>query len=70
MNKKIMTLESQFEAQRIKNVLDREKIPHIIRSFHDSAYDGLFQGQQGWGVLMADEKNEKKILELVGNKTV
>jgi len=68
MNKKIMTLESQFEAQRIKNVLDRENIPHIIRSFHDSAYDGLFQGQQGWGVLMADEKNEKKILELVGDK--
>ncbi|MCF8223358.1 MAG: DUF2007 domain-containing protein [Bacteroidales bacterium] len=68
MNKKIMTLESQFEAQRIKNVLDRENIPHIIRSFHDSAYDGLFQGQQGWGVLMADKKNEKRILELVGDK--
>ncbi len=65
MTKRILTLDNQFEAQKIKEILDREGIPHIIRSNRDSAYDGLFLGQQGWGVLIADEKYEKRILELL-----
>lgn len=65
MNKKILTLSSQIEATRIKDILDSNEIPYIIRSFHDSAYDGLFQNQYGWGVLEADETDEAKILELV-----
>jgi len=65
MSKRILTLENQFEAQRIKDILNNANIPYIIRSYHDSAYDGLFQGQQGWGVLEADEKYEKRILELL-----
>lgn len=68
MSKRILTLDNQFEAQRIKEILDSEGIPHIIRNYHDSAYDGLFTGQQGWGALIADEKYEKRILELVKNK--
>ena len=66
MTKKILTLENEMEAYRIKDILDSEGIPHIIRSFHDAAYDGLFQGQYGWGALEADEKYEKRILELLG----
>lgn len=65
MSKRILTIENQFEAQRIKDILNNANIPYIVRSYHDSAYDGLFQGQQGWGVLEADEKYEKRILELL-----
>lgn len=64
MNKKILKLSSEIEAVRIKEVLDSHDIPCLIRSFHDSAYDGLFQHQYGWGILEADEKDELKILEL------
>ena len=63
--KKILSINSEIEAIRIKELLDRNHIPHVIRSFYDSAYDGLFQHQDGWGVLEADEANEEKILELV-----
>lgn len=63
--KKILSLSSEIEAIRIKELLDENKIPHVIRSFHDSAYDGLFQHQYGWGILEADEASEDKILELV-----
>ena len=63
--KKILTLSSEIEAIRIRELLDSNKIPHVIRSFYDTAYDGLFQHQYGWGVLEADEANEDKILELV-----
>ena len=65
MNKKILTLGSEIEAIRIKEILDSNEIPYIIRSYHDSAYDGLFQHQYGWGVLEADEKNEARILDLL-----
>ncbi len=66
MHKRIITLDNEIEALRIKDILDSEGIPHIIRSYHDAAYDGLFQGQHGWGALEADEKDEKRILELIG----
>ena len=65
--KKIISLSSEIEAMRIKEILDNNGIPHVIRSYHDSAYDGLFQHQLGWGVLEADETYEKRILELVAN---
>ena len=65
MSKKIITLENEIEAYRIKDILDSEGIPHIIRTYHDAAYDGLFQGQYGWGAIEADEKYEARILELV-----
>ena len=63
--KKILHLSSEIEAIRIRELLDSNELPHIIRSFHDTAYDGLFQHQYGWGVLESDETNEEKILELV-----
>ena len=63
--KKILSLNSEIEAFRIKEILDSNDVPHLIRSFHDSAYDGIFQNQYGWGVLEADEADEEKILGLV-----
>lgn len=57
--KKTLSISSEIEAIRIK------EIPHLIRSFHDSAYDGLFQNQYGWGVLEANESDEERILDLV-----
>ena len=63
--KKILSISSEIEAFRIKEILEDNKVPHLIRSFHDSAYDGIFQNQYGWGVLEADESDEARILDLV-----
>ena len=63
--KKIISLSSEIEAIRIKEILDSNEIPYLVRSFHDLAYDGLFQNQYGWGVLEANESDEKRILDLV-----
>lgn len=59
--KRIKVIESQLEALRIKDLLEGEGIPHLIRSYHDSAYDGVFQTQYGWGVLLAEEEYQEKI---------
>lgn len=65
MVKKIMIFQNAVEAARIREILDVNGIPHMITSFHDSAYDGLWQTQWGWGALEADEADESRILALL-----
>ena len=62
--KKILVLNNEIEANLMKVELEQKNIPFIIRSYHDSAYDGLFQMQKGWGIIKAPEEFELKILEI------
>ena len=50
---KIANIENFIEAQVLESVLKEREIPYRIRSFHDTAYDGLFQFQKGWGEIYA-----------------
>ncbi len=65
--KKIITLENEMEAQRLSSILEEEGIPHVVRSYHDSVYDGIFQSQRGWGHLEAPEEDEDTINFLYNN---
>lgn len=49
----ILILENEVEAQLLDSILNERDIPHRLRSYHDSAYDGLYQAQRGWGSVMA-----------------
>lgn len=62
---KIAGLESVIEAQLIESILVDQNIPHRIRSFHDTAYDGLFQVQKGWGELHAPQPYKQELLEII-----
>lgn len=62
---KIATLESLVEAQVMESILTDQRIPHRIRSFHDTAYDGLFQLQKGWGDLYAPVSYESEIIDIL-----
>ena len=62
---KITVLENTIEAQLIESILTEKNIPHRIRSFHDTAYDGLFQFQKGWGELFAPPILKDEILEII-----
>ena len=62
---KIATLESLVEAQVVESILTDQRIPYRIRSFHDTAYDGLFQLQKGWGDLYAPSSYEAEIIEIL-----
>jgi len=57
---KISHLENSIETQLLESILIERNIPHNIRSFYDTAYNGLFQFQKGWGEIFAplDYKNE------------
>ncbi len=61
---KILTLSSEVEALLIDNILKDRNIPHIIRSYHDSVYDGLWQTSSVWGQLEAPEEYSAEILSI------
>lgn len=62
---KIAVLEDPFEAQLIAPILEDEEVPHLIRSFHDTAYDGLFQSQKGWGEIRAPESYRAHVIDIL-----
>jgi hypothetical protein len=64
---KIGSIGNQIEAQVVESVLTEHKIPFRIRSFHDTAYDGLFQFQKGWGELYAPSEFKEEIIEIIAN---
>lgn len=62
--KKILVLENEIEAQLLDSVLNERDIPHRIRSYHDSAYDGIYQAQKGWGVVQAPLSYKEEIISI------
>ena len=62
--KKILVLENEIEAGLLDAELSRRGIPHIMKSYYDSAMDGLYQAQSGWGHVEAEERYEEKILQI------
>ena len=62
MNVRIQFLKNEFEAKLMDEILTGNNIPHLIRSYHDSVYDGLWQMQSGWGHIEAPEEYREEIL--------
>jgi hypothetical protein len=62
MNVKVLEFNNEFEAKLLDEILNEKNIPHLIRSYHDSAYDGLWQMQSGWGHLEAPEEFREELL--------
>jgi hypothetical protein len=63
-NVRILVFKNEVEAELLHEILDESNIPHMLRSFHDSAYDGMWQTETCWGFLDADEENKEEILRL------
>jgi hypothetical protein len=39
----------------------------MMRSYHDTAYDGLFQTQKGWGSVSAPPSHSAEIIEILSD---
>ena len=63
--KKIAVLDTLIQAKTLEAVLKDQGIPHVMKTYHDSAYDGLFQGSMGWGHIEAAEEDEARILDVL-----
>jgi hypothetical protein len=64
---KIATLENEIEAQLLDSILTERNVPHLMRSYYDTAYNGLFQTQKGWGYVSAPEWYEEEITEILND---
>ena len=52
--------ENDAEAFALKAILKEHTIDSEVVSFHDTAYDGLYQSQYGWGVIKVREEDYEK----------
>jgi len=62
---KITILKNEIQAGILTEILIDQNIPHVIISYHDSVYDGLWQMQKGWGHIDAPEEYRKKIMSIL-----
>ncbi|MEW5724330.1 MAG: DUF2007 domain-containing protein [Thermodesulfobacteriota bacterium] len=62
---RLTTLENRFEADLITNALEAEGINFVVRTFHDTAYDGLFETQKGYGLLLVEEEDRARAQTVV-----
>ena len=63
---RIGVVENRFEGDRISQALTEAGIPFLLKSFMDTAYDGLYVLQKGWGAVMTPEDFEEEAGRIVG----
>ena len=62
---KAEVLNNEIEARLLSSLLEEEGIPHYLRTYRDSAYDGIFLPERGWGHVEADPRHHDRIRELL-----
>ncbi len=63
---RLQVVQSLFEGQRLQALLQAAEIPTMLNSYGDTAMDGLYQAQKGWGEIRVPESRKaeaEKILE-------
>jgi len=59
--KRVAVLENAIQAQLLDSILSERNIPHVMVSYRDSAYNGIYQLRRGWGHIEAPEKHREEI---------
>ncbi|NWG02106.1 MAG: DUF2007 domain-containing protein [Syntrophaceae bacterium] len=62
---KVGTIENRFEGDRISQALQEAGIPYFVKSFLDTAYDGLYIPQKGWGIVMVSKQDQEEAERLI-----
>jgi hypothetical protein len=62
---KLRTLQNRFEGELLSAALERSGVDFILRTFEDTAYDGLFVAQEGWGVLWVTPEDRQLAEDIV-----
>jgi hypothetical protein len=67
---RVLFFKNEIEAMLLDEILKEKEIPHLIRSYHDSAYDGLWQMQSGWGHVEAPEEYAEEIVSIYNHMSL
>jgi hypothetical protein len=63
-SKRILVLQDVIEAGLLDSLLTERGIPHVMVSYRDSAYDGIYQVSRGWGHVEAPEEYRDHIMAI------
>lgn len=63
----VKVAESAFEADRLRDALEQEGIPVLLRTFQDTAYDGIYVAQKGWGHVEVPESERARAERIVAD---
>ena len=55
------------EADVLQSVLKEHNVYSEVVSFHDTAYDGLYQSQYGWGVIKVSEEDKSVAQKIIND---
>jgi hypothetical protein len=58
-------VENRFEGDRVSQALKEAEIPFLIKTFLDTAYDGLYLPQKGWGAVMVPERFREEVGKMI-----
>jgi hypothetical protein len=64
-NKEPISLRNEIEASLLDAILKEDGIPHFVQSYHDRAYDGLWQIKNGWGCVVSPPEYKSGIRALL-----
>ena len=64
---RIAVLRNEIEAQLLDGELAELDIPHLMKSYYDGAFDGVYQFSKGWGHIEAPSEFRDKILEILSD---
>lgn len=62
---RLTTIENRFEADLIAQALEADGVEFVIKTYQDTAYDGLFVTQKGYAALLVGEEDETRAREIV-----
>jgi hypothetical protein len=62
---RVHTVENRFEADLLIQSLRQENIPVMLRRFEETAYDGLFVTQMGWGAILVPGDYEEAAANVI-----
>jgi len=64
---RIAVLRNEVEARLLDAELAEGEIPHLIKSYYDGAFDGVYQFSKGWGHVEAPSEFRDRILEILAS---
>ncbi len=57
---KLCVADNRFEADVLAGALGDAGIEYVLRSYQDTAYDGLFVSQKGFGAIYVEQADQQK----------
>ncbi len=60
----VIPIALEIEAKFLEKLLEERNIPAVFISYHDSAFDGIYQLQHGWGHVEVPKERAKDVTRL------